>query len=473
MKPNILLIVVDSFHAEKFYGNRKTSITPNIDSLIKQGTYFSQAITCAPSTLPSLGSIFTSCYPFESTIRDKKNFIFNSQIPNYLNHLKNVGYTTYAFIPEIINHYGFGKLFDKINTYKPNRSLYHGDGDTIVNQLTSNEMNKPWFYYFHSLDLHGYKKFDENEKLKKFHNEKYGINKYEQMVSALDVWIGKIVNAVNIENTIIILTADHATDDANYTKKLQKYKKNVRSYKPSLIVNTLTELGQKTPSFLSPLKAKFRKKFVKRRTKILSKKADEELATIKTLDLSPYEKRIMENAVKTTYHIFDDRLKIPLFFVGPKIPANKIITNQVQSIDIFPTIAEIIGLSPHDDVRGKSLLPLINGNKINELPAFIESATNHVDILTADVIGLRTPRFKYFRDRNDAQSNVNLFNLEDDPLEEKNIATENPSIVKKMEESLMEINHDGVFEFQQCEKLTDDDEQTKLITKELKKLGYI
>ena len=35
MKPNILFIVIDSLRAEKCNGDKKTSVTTNIDSLIK------------------------------------------------------------------------------------------------------------------------------------------------------------------------------------------------------------------------------------------------------------------------------------------------------------------------------------------------------------------------------------------------------------------------------------------------------
>lgn len=473
LKPNILLIVIDSLHADKFYGSKKkTSITPNIDLLITKGIYFTQAITSAPSTMPSIGSIFTSRYPFESTIRYKKNFIFNSHIPNYINRLKNFGYTTYAFITELINYYGFGKLYDKISTYKPNRSLYDGHGDEIVKQLEKGNMAEPWFYYMHLLDLHSYKKFDENEKLKKFHNDKYGINKYEQMVSALDVWIGKILQKINMENTVIILTADHGIEDANYTEKLHKYKMNIPSYKSGLLLKSSTKLGKKTPNFLTPLKAKFKQKYIERRKKILSKKADKELEKMQNLELGPYEKRVIETTVKPTYHVYDERLKVPLFIAGKEIPSNKIIENQVCTIDIFPTIAEIIGLSDEVDIRGRSLIPLIEGTHMDELPVFVESATNHTDSLTSNVIGLRTPKFKYFRDRSDPNSNVNLFNLEHDPYEEKNIASERSETVEKMEDLLLEIKKNGVFQFQETEESIDD-EEVKRVTEELKKLGYI
>ena len=80
MKPNILFIVIDSLWADKCHGEKKTSVTPNIDSLIENGTYFSQNITAAPSTIPSISSIFTSLYPFECVIQEGNFFVINPEI---------------------------------------------------------------------------------------------------------------------------------------------------------------------------------------------------------------------------------------------------------------------------------------------------------------------------------------------------------------------------------------------------------
>ena len=42
MKPNILLITIDSLKADKIYGPDKSSVTPNIDLLMNNGKYFSR-----------------------------------------------------------------------------------------------------------------------------------------------------------------------------------------------------------------------------------------------------------------------------------------------------------------------------------------------------------------------------------------------------------------------------------------------
>ena len=76
--------------------------------------------------------------------------------------------------------------------------------------------------------------------------------------------------------------------------------------------------------------------------------------------------------------------------------------------------------------NGRSLVPLINGEKLEELPAYIEVGINLAQLIDkkniqvqGKIIGLRTSEYKYLRDRNDKNKHVRLFNLKDDPLERK------------------------------------------------------
>ena len=111
MKPNIILILIDSFNAEKFFGETKTSITPNIDYLIKNGTYFSKAITVAPTTIPSISSIFTGLYPSQSVKKIGKTLKINDNVENYIEKLRNHGYNTHAIVPKIISLANLKSIF--------------------------------------------------------------------------------------------------------------------------------------------------------------------------------------------------------------------------------------------------------------------------------------------------------------------------------------------------------------------------
>ena len=71
MKPNILFIVIDSLRADKCYGNKKTSVTPNIDSFIENGSYFNQAISCGDGTILAWSGLFTGLHPFKTGIKSQ------------------------------------------------------------------------------------------------------------------------------------------------------------------------------------------------------------------------------------------------------------------------------------------------------------------------------------------------------------------------------------------------------------------
>ena len=87
MKHNIIFLLIDSFNSRNCFGNEKTSITPNIDSLISNGVYFDQVITCASTTVPSICSMFTGTYPFDATVLDGNHYKLNTKIQNFVSIL--------------------------------------------------------------------------------------------------------------------------------------------------------------------------------------------------------------------------------------------------------------------------------------------------------------------------------------------------------------------------------------------------
>ena len=97
MKPNILFIVIDSLRADYCYGEKKTSITPNIDFLIKQGVYFKQAISSIDGTFGSLGCIFTAKYPFKNNTTWSKN---HTNALGFFKTIKDYGYSEYSVTPD-------------------------------------------------------------------------------------------------------------------------------------------------------------------------------------------------------------------------------------------------------------------------------------------------------------------------------------------------------------------------------------
>ena len=115
---------------------------------------------------------------------------------------------------------------------------------------------------------------------------------------------------------------------------------------------------------------------------------------------------------------------------------------------------------------GHSLLPIMDQKETEEKPIFIRSSFP-MNQKSGYLLGIRTSKYKYMRSSDDPKKHVFLFDLEKDPKEEKNIATEKLDTVNEYEDFLKN------YFFQTKNEEEFDKSQTKIIEDELKRLGYI
>jgi len=449
---------------KKCYGKKKTSLTPNLDYLIKKGTYFEQAISSSDMTVTAIGAIFTGLYSIKTGIYGKKGFI-NKNTTDYLQNLKQNGYSIYMTVPDV--HF-YRKKFSgyaetNFGSFSPTGKLsllHNGVGESILKNL-STKMDEPWFYHIHLMDLHMSPIVPNPE----FDNEKFGSNHYERLVSQMDVWLGKILQKINFNDTLIILIGDHG----HFTRTVSKGGKTRVSNKRISGSNLHTEtfankIKSFTPKFLQKIGKKLLLKLVK---EIQFTKVKLE---IRSLTLSQQQKRIL-----TGIHggiealLYDDLIRVPLIFSGYGIPGGKIISKQVGTIDIFPTILELIkieNITKNED--GLSLMPFFTGKEINERPIFLQSGSIY-DPEKGYLIGARTSNFKFFLQKKDSKLTRILYDLKNDPQEFTNIVDENPTIAATMESFVENIKKDAQLD--NAEVISKEEEEE--INQELKKLGYI
>ena len=102
-KPNILFLLIDSLRADKFYGKNRTCVTPNLDEMVKNGTYFTQAISPSDATVLSLRSVFTGLLPYKTgTIKNKRiNSSMEAKIPTITSILRKSGYQIIGKVPAV------------------------------------------------------------------------------------------------------------------------------------------------------------------------------------------------------------------------------------------------------------------------------------------------------------------------------------------------------------------------------------
>ena len=447
---NILIIILDSIRADKFFGKNKASKIPNIEKLIEKGVYFENTTSPSDGTLLGWAGIFTGQYPFRTGITIGGFSKINKNIPTIFDLLKEE-YNFYAHLPEVASKIGLFPKFENKNVFFNKYTNFEdGLGEEIISEFSN--LKSPWCYILHSYDMHFPIKLAE-----KFDQEKYGKTKYDRVMASIDHWLGRILDSVNLDETLLIITADHGT----HINELLIDDESLDIEKDQMLNSVAPKIGKIIPEKLLPLKSKVFFALEKKRKKQKEK-------NISNLNLEPHEVRqVMFQRGDLDKFLYDENVHVPLLFVDSELPKNIKINKLARAIDISPTILDLIN-SDHkfEKSDGSSLMQEIHGDTVDEKFGFIEN-TPLIQKKANLVIGIRTKKYKYFRDSEDPSQRVYLFDLEIDEFEENNIADSRPDIVEKMEKYISKINYKI-----SSDSIIPDKKETKIIKNELKKLGY-
>jgi len=443
MKPNVLFIVIDSLRSDRFIGESRTCKTPCIDELLKIGTYFQKTYSSSDVTGICLGNMFTGNYSFKTGITLKN---FNENTITCFDILKNHGYSLYGLVPDLTWFHKLTNDFDKKDMFfcanLEQDGLNDGIGEKIIHVLNQKSEN-PWFYYVHLHDLH--------EKIvvpKKFSNYIYGEIDYDKQISFIDSWLSQIINSVDLQNTIVIITSDHGdylpiVKDFSAIPKTQNFMQKLKRLFPSL-----EPLGLKFFIFLRNFSENYKKQKLKKQFSS---------AQLRTL------------TKKGGVHLFDDALHVPLFFCGPNIPSGLVINELTSGVDIFTTLLKILKINYNfESIDGNDLTTFFTSEESTDRNIYLESGDIQ-EQKEGKVIGIRTSNYKYLRSRTNPKQDVSLYDLTNDPMETNNISS-NTELVKKMEKFLIDLldKHESL----EVSSTLSESEEIK-INEELKKMGYI
>jgi len=97
--PNIVMIGTDTLRGDRLgIAGYERDLTPNIDTLAKKGFYFSNCYVPLARTAPSLTSLLTGCWPHTHKIRSNYPASADAQLPvdSLVKILKQAGYSTAA-----------------------------------------------------------------------------------------------------------------------------------------------------------------------------------------------------------------------------------------------------------------------------------------------------------------------------------------------------------------------------------------
>jgi N-acetylglucosamine-6-sulfatase len=131
---------------------------------------------------------------------------------------------------------------------------------------------------------------------------------------------------------------------------------------------------------------------------------------------------------------YEPSCRIPLIVRCPdRFPGGTKVEAHTLNIDFAPTILELCGLAPLDGVHGRSLVPCLSG----KTPADWRTAWLYEYFYeksypqTPTVLGVRAGKYKYVT-YHGVWEDDEVFDLEADPREEKNLALEQPDLRREL-----------------------------------------
>ncbi len=161
--------------------------------------------------------------------------------------------------------------------------------------------------------------------------------------------------------------------------------------------------------------------------------------------------------------LYDSTLKVPLIIKLPySMNKGMEVKQQVQLIDLMPTIFDLVGVKESIKLDGKSFVnSIIKNNNSNEF-AYSETYYPFIHYGWSPLFSIRSNYFKFIY-----APKRELYDIKNDPEELKNISATNSKITEDYYSILMQYANNNLMQFNKPAQLSIE-EQEKLIA-----LGYI
>lgn len=460
---NIILITIDSLRADHVgsLGYAK-SLTSNLDELAKNGVLFTHAFSYGPTTFASIPPLLTSSsiVPYyDEIIKAKKNVmnledglkIYKELVtslfrikPTIAGVLNIYGYETAGFHsnPYLTKYYGYGGDFSYFDDSFVENGFMKNVGEKIKIILVSRKIDKlaKHLYFLMHRDEIPYERASIiNKKAISWLKERKP-EKFFLWLHYMDTHIPYIppknfrskISSLKISelNRKLLSNEDISEEELAQIKEL--YDGNIK-YLDSAIKSLLDELDDMN--------------ILGNTIIIITADHGEEFKDHGGF-LHPETK------------LYDELLHVPLIIYGTEYTNIKV-DETVSLIDIAPTIIDLLNLKAVKTFQGRSLIPIIKGEKNT---AIISQCGGHIDGTLKVIFAYRTNLFKYILD--EINNKEELYNLKEDPKETKNLININKNIAKEFKfKTLDYLSHQY--------KLVADDMEKEKIKQKVRKLREV
>ncbi|MBF0297381.1 MAG: sulfatase [Oligoflexia bacterium] len=396
-RPNLILITADALRYDHTsLSNYIRDTTPFLKAFAKNGVSFSKYIVQRSFTSSSLPIIFTGQYPYRlkevQQFERKQNSYFEYDIHKVL--FQN-GYNAYS----IIGSKNFGKLTTS-NRFA-NRTLFNSDISDFESLLRGyqfikqQEKNRPYFLWVHLKRPH----FPYNPESK--------FKKFSKNYSAGIKWF-------NDKEKIELFSRHKKISNDELDNIIGLYDDNI------------SNMDHDISTFLSTL--------------LKEKMLDDTVIALTT----DHGENMNEHGQYFQHGTISNAcLNVPLVLIYPKkISQNVKVDSIVESIDLFPTILDLLDIEIPAGIDGKSLIGLINNpNFPHKKYAYSDLDGKFFSVQNLEYKLIVNPHQESIEGVNFyfpyTHKKLELYHLKSDPLEKNNIFDQNPEVAYNLLEKLI------------------------------------
>ncbi len=456
----VILIQTDTLrrdHLEAYGYARKTA--PTIARLAREGVLFGNAISQAAWTKASTPSVMTSLYPSTGGVQ-RMNDRMPSSATTLAEAYRAAGYATLslaanAFVGQFTNlHQGFEELHENGSLGPPNTPFRMKTAREYVDRATdwlARHRDGPFFVYLHMMDPHSpYEPYPPYNALWADPSKK---EEHQRQVRELT----KIITDPSLRSLGLPKREDvikGGFDPAAFIQhEIDWYDGSIRAMDAEIgrLIERLAMLGLDQNALV-----------------VLFSDHGEEFHD--------------HGGMFHEHSVYGELTNVPLIaWWRGGLPAGRSVGENVQLIDIMPTLLDVSRLQRVDGLQGQSLLPLLTGNSTGgewkPRPAISEAESiipNPGPARTFSSRAIIDGQWKliYNRHRREGQPEYELYDQLKDPINKHDVAAENPAIVSRLSKAL-----EGWGQMSLAARLKPDAETTKGLSAEelqrLRSLGYV
>ncbi len=433
-KPNVIYILADDlgYGDLSCYGQEKFS-TPHIDRLASQGKKFTNHYSGSTVSAPSRSSLMTGLHTGHTPIRGNGNIALPDQSLTVAEVFKKAGYTTGMF-----GKWGLGEVNTSGEPNKQGFDDYYG----YLNQSRAHR------YYIDYLIDNGKKDYLPGNDLKKL------------TTYAADVIHDKALRFIDNNASkpfflycpYLIPHAELIVPKDSIFEKFEGRFLPEKTYKGSDYIGAGTNIGgyisqNQCHAVFAAMVYRLDKYVGEIVKKVNDLGLSENTLIIFTSDNGPHN----AGGGHPSYFngsgglrgikrdLYEGGIRVPFIASWPGTITQGTRTNHVSSFwDFLPTCAELVNEEIPETLDGISYLPELIGQGAQEKPDFLYWEFFEKNGRRA----VRKGKWKavQYKMKNNPYTDVKLFDLEKDPKEETNIASNKPDTVRLLH-NLMEMSH--------------------------------